>query len=320
MRSVMSLWRARWQRWLDRRIPAQSEVRLNQRRIFIIPTRQGLGFLLLIALLLIGAINYQNNLAYFLTFWLLSLFLVAILHTYRSLSGLLVRRQASVPVFAGEEACLPVELVGERRAYQALALGWPPQPLQMADVPANGSTQVELFAHASQRGWLVPGRLRVETRFPLGLFVAWSWLDLDQRVLVYPAPQAGDLPLADAGSQDDDEGVRVVPGGVDDYQGLRSYQPGDNKRRLHWKAFSRGQGLLVKDFAGLAGRDIWLDFAQAGGGAEQRLSRLTHAVLTLYAQGQPFGLRLPGLELAPECSAAHRDACLRALALYGVKA
>ena len=88
MRSVMSLWRARWQRWLGRRIPAQSEVRLNQRRIFIIPTRQGLGFLLLIALLLIGAINYQNNLAYFLTFWLLSLFLVAILHTYRSLSGL----------------------------------------------------------------------------------------------------------------------------------------------------------------------------------------------------------------------------------------
>ncbi|MCJ8169228.1 DUF58 domain-containing protein [Atopomonas sediminilitoris] len=315
---MLAAQRARWQRWLNRRIPPAREVRLDQRRIFIIPTRQGLGFLLLIALLLIGAINYQNNLAYFLAFWLLSLFLVAILNTYRSLSGLVLRHLPSVPVFVGEQACLPLELIAERRSYQALALGWPPAQLSGADVEQGGNTRVELFLPAAKRGWLKPGRLRVESRFPLGLFVAWSWVDLDQQVLVYPAPMAGAIPLADHGAQDDDEGVRIIPAGVDDYQGLRTYQPGDNKRRLHWKAYSRGQGLLVKEFAGLAGRDVWLDFASASGGVEQRLSRLTHAVLTLHQQGHAFGMRLPGVELAPSDSASHRDACLRALALYGL--
>ncbi len=128
------------------------------------------------------------------------------------------------------------------------------------------------------------------------------------------------MPLSDGGSLDEeDEGQRATGQGADDYQGLRSYQPGDSKRRLHWKAFSRGQGLLVKDFAALAGRDLWLDFQALGGDAEERLSRLCYWVLQLDARQQAYGLRLPGCELAPDHGDAHREACLRALALYGVR-
>ena len=130
----------------------------------------------------------------------------------------------------------------------------------------------------------------------------------------------GELPLSDGGSLDEeDEGQRAAGQGADDYQGLRSYQPGDSKRRLHWKAFSRGQGLLVKDFAALAGRDLWLDFQALGGDAEERLSRLCYWVLQLDARQQAYGLRLPGCELAPDHGDAHREACLRALALYGIR-
>lgn len=310
--------KARWRHWIARRIPPAAQVQLNQRRIFIMPDRVGAAFTLLLVLMLLAGINYENSLAYGLTFLLAAIFVIAILHTYRNFSGLVLKAGASGAVFAGEQARFRVRLESVEHAHQAIALGWPGQPLQTLDIAPGGECECLLGLPTQRRGWLRAECMRVESRFPLGILVAWSWVDLDQSVLVYPHPQEGDLPLAaGAGSDEEEEGRRASSQGADDYQGLRSYQPGDSRRRLHWKAFSRGQGLLVKDFAALSGRDLWLDFQALGGDVEARLSLLCHWVLQLDARQQPYGLRLPGCELAPDYGEAHRDSCLRALALYG---
>ncbi len=308
----------RWQRWLSRRLPPAASVRLTQRRIFIVPTRVGLAFALALLLMLLAAINYQNSLAYALTFLLASLFIVAILHTYRNLAGLELKAAGARSVFVGEQGQFRLRLESSARTHQAIALGWPGAAYQTRDVPAQGVSECELSLPALRRGWLRPGRLRVESRFPLGFLVAWSWVDLDQALLVYPQPLEGELPLA-AGAADelDEQGMRAQGPGSEDFQGLKSYQPGDSKRRLHWKAYSRGQGLLVKDFAALGGRDPWLDFEALAGDVELRLSLLCHWVLQLSERQQPFALRLPGQLLAPASGEQHRDACLRALALFG---
>ncbi|WP_137817204.1 DUF58 domain-containing protein [Pseudomonas sp. 2FG] len=310
--------KSRWQRWLLRRIPPAASVQLTQRRIFIIPTRIGAAFGLALGLMLLAAINYQNSLAYGLTFLLASVFIVAILHTYRNLAGLTLHAAGGAALFVGELARFRVRLASRGRAHQAIALGWPPAALQVLDVAPEGVSECELSLPALRRGWLRPGRLRVESRFPLSILVAWSWVDLDQALLVYPRPLAGELPLA-AGAREDDEddGARTLGLGADDFQGLKSYQPGDSKRRLYWKAYSRGQGLLVKDFAALAGRELWLDFAALEGDVEARLSLLCHWVLHLSERQQPFALSLPGSVLAPDSGENHREACLRALALFG---
>ena len=308
----------RWQRWLARRIPAASSVTLNQRRIFIVPSATGGAFALVLLLMLLAAINYQNSLAYGLTFLLMSLFIIAILHTYRNLAGLTLRAVGANPVFVGEQGRFRLRLESGGREHQAIALGWSKADLQVLDVPAAGVSDAELNLPALARGWLRPGRLRVESRFPLGILLAWSWVDLEQAVLVYPRPLAADLPLLTAGADDSEEqGSRALGQGSDDFQGLRSYQPGDSKKRLHWKAYSRGQGLLVKDFAALAGRDICLDFNAMSGDVETRLSHLCHWVLQLSAAQQAFALHLPDQQLPLASGAAQREACLRALALFG---
>ncbi|MGK8436347.1 DUF58 domain-containing protein [Ectopseudomonas hydrolytica] len=307
-----------WGRWLARRIPPAASVRLNQRRIFILPSRVGAAFAVALLLMLLVGINYQNSLAYGLTFLLMSVFVVAILHTYRNLAGLVLKAGGGGAVFVGEQARFRVRLESREREHQAVALGWPPNELVLRDVPRLGQAEVDLSLPAVRRGWLRPGRLRVESRFPLGLLVAWSWVDLDQALLIYPRPLEGDLPLsAGLGAEDEEEGMRARGRGADDFQGLRDYQPGDSKRRLDWKAYSRGQGLLVKDFAMLSGRDLWLDYDSLGGDSEMRLSLLCHWVLQLSERQQPFGLQLPGQVIAPDQGEGHRDACLRALALFG---
>ena len=312
------LFQARWQRWLERRIPPASRVRLDNRRVFILPSRVGLAFGVALILMLLAAINYQNSLAYGLTFLLGSVFIVTILHTYRNLAGLGLQAAGGAPVFLGEQACLRVRLQSEAREHRSVALGWPPQPLQWFDVAAQGACDCELSLPTRRRGWLRPGRLRVESCFPLGLLRAWSWVDLELKVLVYPKPVPGDLPLSSGHSDEEEEGQAARGRGVDDFQGLRDFQPGDSRRRLHWKAFSKGQGLLVKDFAALTGRDLCLDFEALGGDVEQRLSLLCHWVLELSRGERPFALRLPDAQLPADIGDAHRDACLRRLALYGL--
>jgi len=118
----------------------------------------------------------------------------------------------------------------------------------------------------------------------------------------------------------EDDGQATRGQGVDDYQGLRSWQPGDSMRRMHWKAWSRGQGLMVKEFTDLSGHDLCLDFMALGGDIEERLSRLCYWVLELSQRQQPFALRLPGFLSPVDSGDAHREACLRQLALYGVRA
>ncbi|SHN17389.1 Uncharacterized conserved protein, DUF58 family, contains vWF domain [Pseudomonas asturiensis] len=307
-----------WQRWLARRIPAASRIVLDHRRIFILPTRTGVTFFVVLILMLLVAINYQNSLAYGLTFLMLSVGVLAILHTYRNLSGLILSAGPSRSVFVGEPVQLRLRLESAGHAHQALGLGWAADHLQNGDVSAQGLTEVELTLPAERRGWLRAPRLRVESVFPLGIFRAWTWLDLGQTALIYPRPLSGTMPLL-TGVQPhaEDDGQATQGAGVDDYQGLRSYQPGDNRGRLHWKAYSRGQGLLVKDFTDLSGHELCLDFLALGGDIEQRLSRLCYWVLELSQRHQPFALRLPGFLSSVDSGDAHREACLRALALYG---
>ena len=305
----------RWQRWLNRRIPPASSVELNQRRVFILPTRQGGAFGLALLVMLLAAINYQNSLAYGLTFLLLSLGVVTILHTYRNLAGLRLTALGADPVFAGERAGFRVRLESPRRARQAIAVGWPERPLEYADLAGDAAAEVLLFHPTERRGWLRPGRLRVESRFPLGLLVAWSWVDLRQQALVPSAAGRRAIPRAGRGGCRD-QGRALASTGVDDYQGLRAYQPGDSRRRLRWKAFSRGQGLLVKDFAALGGKTCgWNSSASAG------TSKVAWAACAMQSWNSPRGSSLwPGAARYAPATGQRRGparACLRALALFG---
>src|SRR5210317_1626289 len=96
--------------WLDKRIPSEQEVELNQQRIFIFPTRQTFFILAVIILLIVAGINYQNNLAYALAFFIASIFNTSIIITYLNVSKLRFKAGKSKPVFAGENAEFEIEI------------------------------------------------------------------------------------------------------------------------------------------------------------------------------------------------------------------
>ncbi len=310
-------WRARWERWMQERIPPRREVLLTQKNIFIMPSAAGLVFLALLVALLVAGINFENNLAFLITFWLAGLFVVGILHTYANLAGLRLSGSAGAPVFAGERAAFSVRLQGSpARCHDALELRWPLALPSEARIPAGGEDLQTLYLPTARRGWFRPGRLRLLSFYPLGLIRAWTWLDLDLACLVYPRP-AGAAPLPLSAGRGD-EGFPTRETGAEDFSGFRNYVPGDPLRHVAWRTLAKGQPLQSREYVAFADRCLWLDWdaAAGAGGVEERLSLLCRWVLDLHAQQAPFGLLLPGTRIEPGSGEAHRDRALAVLALF----
>ncbi len=290
------------------------EVRLGLRRIYILPTRHGIHFALVLLAMLFGAINYVNSLAFALTFLLGGLLLVSILHTYRNLRGLTLRAGRHPSAFAGDPVHFHLSIDGGPGERLALRLGLDPSSQQLFDLPAAGVIELVQPVPSQHRGWLALPELTIETRYPLGLFRAWAYAQLDSQALIYPRP-APRGPLPEGGG----EGQSGSAGrGSDDFVALRPFHSGDSLRHVHWKAEAREQGLQVKLFGGNRSRQLWLDWEGLPGLAvEPRLALLTRWVVEAEQQGLRYGLLLPGQRIPLGSGDGHRHRCLSALALYG---
>jgi uncharacterized protein (DUF58 family) len=302
--------------WIFRAaVPEAAPVTLVQRRIFILPTRQGYLFAFVLLILLLASINYTLSLGFVLTFLLASMAGTAMLHTWRNLAHLKLRPGRCDPVFAGETAQFCVAVETPSRTRFSIAVRRRDEEPVYSDVASGEMADVILPVVAGRRGLLRCGRLEVFTRYPVGLFHAWSYVDFDLAVIVYPKPDPfGGTPPSQSRSASE-EGIPVA--GDEEFNMLRAYRAGDTPKQIAWKALAREQGLLTKEFSATASSELWLDWEEArGSGVEARLSILSHWVLQAERFGQSYGLRLPGKSLAPSRGEAHRTRCLEALALF----
>lgn len=307
-------------RWLPGRRPVHGEHHLGHRTVYILPSRPGLLFGIVLVLMLIASINYALGLGYALTFLLAACGLVAMMHTFRNLAGLSLRVGRAEPVFAGE--LVEVALVArarDARDRHGLRVSAPQMAgPQSFDVPGGGEQIVRIALPTTRRGRMPLPRLRVETTFPLGLWQAWSPWRPATHALVWPAPESPAVPLP-ASSAGGGEGPAGE--GDDDVAALRPWREGDGLRRIAWKAVARtgSDALLVKQMEGGHAGDLVLDWAllPATLDPEARIARLARWILDADAAGLRWSLRLPGVELERDAGPGHRARCLEALALWG---
>jgi uncharacterized protein (DUF58 family) len=324
----LNLWAAlqrRIQAWFTARLTPRDNTTLTQRNVYILPTRAGFMLGLTLLVLLVASINYQLNLGYVLTFLLAGSAVIGMHVCHGTLRGLTLHLAPPEPQFVGRSVQIAVQLHSSsprvRYGIGLAVLGsahW-----SWTDVPAQGSSRVQIAFSPARRGQYPLPTLTAETRFPLGTFRVWTVWRPAAQVLVYPAPEAHPPPLP-PGEPRAGGAATAQRHTTGEFDGVRGYRRGDPLKLVVWKKAAKTDELVSRDAQQVQQLELWLDFSHAGQGLgmvgsgvarEHALSRICAWVLLAESQGLRYGLRLPGAELAPGSGPAHQKNCLQALAL-----
>jgi uncharacterized protein (DUF58 family) len=321
-----------WLSYFSRRpVTPTKTVVLNRHQIFILPTRVGFWFALMLLVMLVGSMNYHNNMGYMLTFLLGSLAIVSMLHTQRNLLGLHITVGKVKPLFAGETAQFELWL-DNREQSARYSLMWQSRfswrigsncqtdDLELTiDVPANQPVSLVIPILSTKRGQLFLGPITVYSCFPVGLFYAWASIHLDIATIVYPKP-LGKRQLPRDNTPQNQESGYFCEGNGEDFIGYRDYQLGDSPRHIDWKAVARGQDWLIKQFGGTGTTILWLSWDDLNllDDLEARLSQLCLWILIADSHNIQYGLKMPHCTVEPHSGLQHREHCLQILALYAL--
>lgn len=308
-------------RWVRRR---QGEDRLPAtvatRRIYILPTRAGVAFAALVFVMLLAGLNYSNSVATMITFLFAGFGLIAMHLTHRNLAGLVLRDVATVDAFAGEHGQLLLTVENSADTPRiGIDCETAESPRVALDIPAGGQARADLSQPLTRRGRARIDRIQLSTKFPFGLFRAWTYVHYDVALIAWPVPRGRFEPPPEAATGGNAPSVHRVRD--EEWAGLREFRSGDSPRQVAWRAYARGRGLLVKTYQSPAAHHRTFDLATVPGAElEARLEQLSAWIMAAHARGELYGLTLGPLTLAPESGIKHREACLRALALFGEEA
>lgn len=308
---------ARAERWARKRQGRDQPItELHSGRVYILPTAVGMVFAIMVFAMLLGSMNYNNNLSFVLTFLLTGLGFVSMHQCQRNLVGLELSFAGVDPVFAGQAAEFRIAITNHsrnRRAHLQIYAG--DIMSNVADLEPGESKVFNLEIPTRRRGRVRLERFGIKTLFPFELFRAWAWLHMDLQGIVYPKParDAPEPPPSQSAHGHRQHDAR----GEEDFAGLRKFHDGDSPRHVAWKAYARSGDMLSKQFSGADTSSQWLDFDGIEvDDVEQRLSILTRWIVDADQTRHDYGLRLPGQEFAPAHGEAHRNQCLEALAFF----
>jgi uncharacterized protein (DUF58 family) len=277
----------------------------------------GLIYALMSFAMLLGSMNYNNNLSFLLTFMLIGLGFVAMHQCQRNIVGLEISFAGVEPVFAGQAALFRIAVTNSsKNPRDRIRLYLDSTHSDIHDLEPGESQVFVIPLPTDKRGWIQLERFGIRTLFPFELFRSWAWLHMDIRGLVYPRPldEAPEPPASQMALGHRQHDAR----GEEDFAGLRRFIVGDSPRKIAWKAYARTGILLSKRFSGADTSSQWFDFNEFGDvDVEERLSTLARWIVDADRTREDYGLKMPGEDIAPSHGEAHRHRCLEALALFG---
>lgn len=295
-------------------------------KIRLRPNKIGFGFIALSAAMLIAAINYGNNLVFFISFLLLALMGNSAWQTRRHLKSCQIQPLSPPARFDGEEGAWPVHIesslnnpsIHAQAITQTVNQAGEVEPITL-NLIAGRTERIELILPPMPRGRYATPDVVLSTRYPIGLWTAQTrWASLPYWQWVYPKP-VGEAPLPTNVLPAHAENADIsLPSGDDQFDHLRTYVPGDALSRIAFKHYAKSGQLVTQHWQSSEAihDEIILDYGQLTGSTEVRLQQLARWILSLAADQRPFTLKLPGEADRQGADSTHVTGCLEALTLF----
>ena len=302
---------------LVRRVQALDQHELTSRRIYIFLTTEGGLFALTLLCLFLAGVNYANNLVLGLCFFLVAVFVVSFHVTHAQLLKLRVKLIETMPAEVGSVAVVTLELqerLGRGRQLRCELLGQRAVECSLLEE----REVLELSLVGERTGLCELPALKVSSCYPFGLTRSWAYMRLKTPVFFWPKPFETRVPPLESEHQQkkaEPEPLSAL-GGSEDFDRLRQHEPGEGTRRISWRHYARGQGLLSLQFSESKAHGRCLSYARTkGASADARYGELVHWVTTYARMNKPFSLKIGAHTLKQGSGRLHELEALRRIAI-----
>lgn len=297
-----------------------SEFTIGRRELYILPTRVGWYYALILLALFGIAVKYDNQSAFMMLFILVAVGLIAMVYTHNNVIGLSMSSHPSKSVFLGSPAIFPITLYNDsrksRHAVWLIAGGFH----QLTALDSGKKQTVELQLPTLQRGYLPCDPINLSSLYPIGIFFCWTKrFTSTERCLVYPQP-LNIVPFPEDGSNQGKEQINAnIRIGAEDYAGMKNYQDGDRLRDIHWPSLAKTNKLISIQYENNSNTSVNLSWFSlpARLNVEDKLSQLCYWIVEANKNGLPYQLEMPNHTIEFDKGMTHYHECLRVLALWG---
>ncbi len=295
---------------------------MNRDKVYILPTRFGLGFCFVNLAILMSATTYANNLAYLLSFCLFAVMMLSLIQTHFnfksvyiddvSIDGGHADQYINVNIVLKNPTAFDCNLILCQALFKDIRIK---NYSNSVTVKSHDGCFVQISVPVEKRGLYTLKGIQLSSVFPLGLWNTWKYHKISREAFVYPriqGQQSLPQPLTTARAESG-----LDRSGGDDFSGLRNYFTGDSIRHVDWKAHARTGNLFVKKFddGGEATYDFrWVDVHSLD--TEERVSQLARWIVDAAQKQEAFALTLPNQRVEADKGNAHLKYCLELLAVY----
>jgi uncharacterized protein (DUF58 family) len=213
-----------------------------------------------------AAINTANNLLYLLLGMLLALIVVSGVMSELSLRDLTVVRRLPLRAQVGRAHLVEIEVYNHKGRVPSYAIevedlraGQPADKRCFFLKISPRSAQVAAYRRTPpRRGRDVHIGFRIATRFPFGLFEKSREVPASGELVIYPAVDPVQLPLAPAAGRLSGADLVVSRGHGEDFLGLKLMRPGEDPRDVHWRKSAALGQLVMRERARETRPDVTL--------------------------------------------------------------
>jgi uncharacterized protein (DUF58 family) len=301
--------------WIKLRPRDTLPFEIGNRRIYVLPTRFGLFVGFTLAVLNLGALNYNNNAALLIGFIIISACNNSLIAAHLSLLGLRIQVQTAKSVFAGQVCALPFTISTSRTSKHdnsILVMRFQEHDTELTLNQEFNSAQIKI--PTLKRGLLALDKLELFTLQPHGLAKAWSTISLRQQTIIYPAPKGQALQTFYFSSQGAGGGQTKQM--TDQPHHIREFKAGDSRKQVAWKASARTGTLQVREYESTQSEQLVFDWhALPSLPYEQKIEQLCLWVVQADQKNLIYALHLPEKRFASDTGSTHKQNCLEALAL-----
>ena len=294
-------------------------------------TREGLGFILLLFGVGLGAINTGNNLLYLVLAMCCSFIAVSGVLSELSFKKLSVEANGPAHIYCNETGTLDFKITNNKVWAPSFSIRilLPSdgrcsleQPPYFFFIPTGVTLEKSALFSGNKRGPLQITSCRLATSFPFGFYYKTKTIPLNMDMVIFPALHPVQLPPKNE-SRQEGEGTLQTRG--EELYAVREFRPGDTLSSVHWKSSAKTGNLRVKEFQSTNEQSytIFLNVKEPGSNKtvevlEERVSKAASLIYHLIERGNEVSLKTEDMQTEFGKSETHLRELMYILAFIGL--